>query len=461
MSCECCSSLCSTGSTAPIPKSKAEYERIENIRKKSPPPFYVHCSQVFDSKSMKCLENISFKIDPSIGLIIEIITRKSYEIEQFDDNDIDLRDKFVMPGFVDAHTHIFLHSYDEADSAKQKRDESFVERVIRATNHCKIALMSGYTTYRDLGSEGMQEADANVRDAINRGIAIGPRLFVATKVLASITGVITHTENSIGGTKIPETSEACDGEYEIRKCVRKRLGMGCDVIKFYADYRKRTMRFPPEKPHPYLSSVQFPPENPNPDVILYTQHEMNVLVEEAKNAECPVAVHCATNKAVKMAAKAGVSTIEHGFWCDKDTLLTIKDKGCILVPTLAIAERLYGDNFKSMLTKTYMAWEMGVTQACGGDTGTFNHGENIREVELFVKSGIPVSEALKCLTYNGWLACGGHRCGRQFGWFGVGTAADIVALDITPFKDLASLRSPSFVMKDGKVYKQDGKCKDL
>lgn len=457
MSCECCSTLCSTGHSAPVPKSKEEYQRLKNLRKHHSEPFLVHTSVMFDSKNIKCLENVTLKIDPVIGVIVEVIQRESFAIETLLEGDIDLRGKFVMPGFVDAHTHIFLHSYDEADNAKQKRDESFVERIIRATNHCKTALMCGYTTYRDLGSEGMQEADANVRDAINRGIAVGPRLFVATKVLASVTGIKTHTENSIGGTRIPETSEACDGEVEIRKAVRRRLGMGCDVIKFFADYRKRIMRFPPAKPHPYLSSVQFPPQNPNPDVVLYTQHEMDVLVEEAKNADCPVAAHCATNRAVHMAAKAGVSTIEHGFWCDKETLVEIKKNKCILVPTLAIAERLYGSNFPGMLAKTHAAWKLGVTQACGGDTGTFNHGENIREAELFVESGIPVGDTLKSLTYNGWLACGGHRCGREFGWLGEGTAADIVALEKSPFDSISTLRTPLFVMKDGRVYKNNGK----
>lgn len=456
MSCECCSSICSGGTSAPVPKSQAEYKRLEELKKHSTPPFIVHTSKYFDPKSKTIVYNKSLKIDPVVGLIVEIQERETEEIS-LGEHDIDLRNKFVMPGFVDAHTHIFLHSYDEADNAKQKRDESFVERVIRATNHCKTALMCGYTTYRDLGSEGMQEADANVRDAINRGIMAGPRLFVATKVLASTGGIQTHTENGIGGTKIPVTSEACDGEVEIRKAVRRRLALGCDVIKFFADYRKRIMRYPPATPHPYLSSVKFPPENPNPDVLLYTQHEMNVLVEEAKNAECPVAAHCATNKSVVMAANAGVSTIEHGFWCDEKTLDIIAENNCILVPTLTIAERLYGTNFQYMLTKTYNAWKRGIKQACGGDTGTFNHGENIREVELFVEAGIPLEDALKSLTYYGWLACGGHRCGRNFGWIDEGVAADIVALDESPFENIKTLRNPSLVMKDGQVYKKDSK----
>ncbi|KAG7843771.1 hypothetical protein KL941_004753 [Ogataea angusta] len=418
-------------------------------------PFYVHTSTVFDSLTGQFLTDVSFEVDPATGLISQVLHRESDLPVSV--TDIDLRGKIVMPGFVDAHTHIFLHSYDEADNAKQKRDESFVERIIRATNHCRAALMAGYTTYRDLGSEGMQEADANFRDAINRGIAVGPRLFVATKVLASVAGVKTHTENTIGGTRLPVASEECDGEDEIRKAVRRRIGLGCDVIKFFADYRKRIMRYPPAVQHPYVSSVMFPPENPNPDVVLYTQKEMNVICEEARNADCPVAAHCTTNRAAAMAATAGAHTIEHGFWCNTDTLATLKENGCILVPTLAIAERLYGSRFAEMLVKTHKAWKMGLRQACGGDTGTFNHGENVREAELFLEAGISLEDTLRSLTYHGWLACGSDFCGRRFGWLAEGTAADMVALDKDPRQDTTALRHVSFVMKDGRVYKRNGK----
>lgn len=441
----------------PGPKSDLEYSRLERLKKSAGPPFYIHTSNVFDPLTLEFQQNVSFKIDPVTGLIVEVTKRSSHEITP-GDNDIDLRGKFVLPGFVDAHTHIFLHSYDECDNAKQKTQESLVERVIRSVNHCKIALMAGYTTYRDLGSNGMQEADTNVRDAINRGLTIGPRLFVATKELSSTLGFANHTENRLGGTQVPATSEDCDGVIEVRKAVRRRVGLGCDVVKFFADYRKRVMRFPPAQQHPYLSSVMFPPENPNPDVILFTQEEMNVICEEAKNCNCPCAAHCATNKAVQMASKAGVVSIEHGSWCDTETLQVIKENNSILVPTLTVAERLYGPNFVKILKKTYTAWEMGVLQACGGDTGTFSHGDNIREAELFVKSGIPVEDTLRCLTYNGWLACGDYKCGRMFGWLDKGTAADIVAVDEDPRKDISALRKIAFVMKDGKVYKKNHKC---
>lgn len=136
----------------------------------------------------------------------------------------------------------------------------------------------------------------------------------------------------------------------------------------------------------------------------------------------------------------------------------MKTKNCILFSALTISERLYGSNFSRMLNKTFRVWQKGVVQTCDGDMGTFNHGENIGEVELVVELGIPVEVVLKSLTYNGWLACGSHKCGRVFGWLGEGTAADIIALDESPLDNISIFKTPSFVMKDGKVYKSEGKC---
>ncbi|GME82896.1 unnamed protein product [Ambrosiozyma monospora] len=234
MSCACCSIPNEPPQAAPVPQSKTEGERLTNLRKVLPPPFKIYTTTVFNPLTLKFESDITFTVDPALGLITDVEKRKSSEIpHSLNSNDIDLSGKIVLPGFVDAHTHIFLHSYDEKGNAEQKMSESFVERILRASNHCKTALMAGYTTYRDLGSEGMQEADANFRDAVNRGIVIGPRLYVATKVLASVTGIKTHTENTIGGTRCPVTSEECDGEDEIRKAVRRRLGPSSLHFKCY------------------------------------------------------------------------------------------------------------------------------------------------------------------------------------------------------------------------------------
>jgi len=346
----------------------------------------------------------------------------------------------------------------EASSTVQKRDESFVERVIRAVKHCKIGLMTGYTTYRDLGSESMQEADCNVRDAINRGLMAGPRLFVATRIIASTAAYEVRTENALGGTCCGAGADTADGVDEVRKCVRRRLGAGADIIKFYADYRRRIMRFPPKQQHPYVSSVQFPPKKPNPDNILFTQDEMNAIVEEAEMGDCPVAAHCGSKEAVKAAAKAGALTIEHAYWADEETLQVMKDKGCIFVPTLAVCERFHGPRMADILHNTKRAWEMGIKLACGGDTGTYPHGENARELELMMDAGVPLEDVLHAATVGGWESCGGDRCGRRFGWFAEGVAADIIGLDADP-RDPGvknALRKVSFVMKDAKVWKHGG-----
>ena len=303
----------------------------------------------------------------------------------------------------------------------------------------------------------MQEADCNVRDAINRGLTPGPRLFVATKIIASTASCEIHTENHIGGTCIPAGSDPADGCDEIRKAVRRRIGHGADIIKFYADYRRRIMRFPPKQQHPYISSVVHPPEDPNPTNLVYSLEEMKVIVEEAELADCPVAAHAGTRKAVRFAAQAGSLTIEHAYFgADDETMRIMKDNGCILVPTLAVCERLHKHRFDDILANLKKAWEFGIELACGGDTGTYPHGDNAREMELMVSAGIPIEDVLAACTIGGWKSCGGDRCGRRFGWFEKGLAADVIALDTDPRLDPGALRKVSFVMKDAKVWKQDG-----
>ena len=356
----------------------------------------------------------------------------------------------------------------------QKRDESFVERIVRAVNHCRVALLAGYTTYRwvrqyllhgsdegadhrsDLGSESMQEADVSIRDAINRGLMPGPRLYVATRVLASTAAYEPRTENHIGGTCLPAGCDACDGPDEIRKAVRRRIGHGADVIKFFADYRRRLMRFPPKQQHPYIPSMQFQPEDPNPDYNVFSDEEMRTIVEEAKMAKCPVAAHAHTEEGVIGACKAGAHTIEHGSRAGDAGLQAMKDHDVIMVPTLSTLSRLHKPRFEKIMVQVKKAHDMGIRMACGGDVGTFAHGTNCQEIELMLKAGIPLEEVLYSATYMGWEACGGDMCGRKFGWFEAGCSADLVGLETDPRTDEGAFRKVSFVMKDAKVWKRDG-----
>ena len=303
----------------------------------------------------------------------------------------------------------------------------------------------------------MQEADANVRDAINRGMIPGPRLYVATRVIASTAAYEPRTENHIGGTCLPAGCDAADGPDELRKAVRRRIGHGADVIKFYADYRRRIMRFPPKQQHPYIPSVKFQPAEPNPDYNVFSDEEMKTIVEEARMAKAPVAAHAHTEAGVIAASKAGALTIEHGSRAGDEGLKAMKEHGVIMVPTLAIASKLHAARFPLILKQVKKAHDMGIRLACGGDVGTFPHGDNALEMELMIEAGIPLEDVLEACTVGGWEACGGDLCGRRFGWWEAGCAADVIALDADPRQVKDALRKVSFVMKDAKVWKQDGK----
>ncbi|CAI0647285.1 unnamed protein product [Colletotrichum noveboracense] len=370
--------------------------------------YTLHTSILFDPLIKQVRQNVSITVDSATGLIVRVFERNDEEpfSQTLQEQDIDLRGK-------------------------------------------------------DLGSEGMQECDANLRDAIARGLTPGPRLFVATKVIASTGSFEPRTENSAGGHCLPAGADAVDGVEQCRQAVRRRIAAGADIIKFFADYRRRIMRSPPAQQHPYIPSVLYPPKEPNPDYLVFSQEEMDMIVKEAELAGAPVSAHCCTLKGAMAAIQAGVNTIEHVYFGTDDMLMRMIEKGVIMVPTLAIAEKLHAHRFDQILKQVKRAHDLGVRLACGGDTGTYPHGDNVRELELMIEAGIPVLDVLEYCTVGGWEACGGDLCGRRFGWFAEGLQADIVALDGDPGKNTKALRSVSFVMKDAKVWKEGGIVRDM
>lgn len=190
---------------------------------------------------------------------------------------------------------------------------------------------------------------------------------------------------------------------------------------------------------------------------------MDAIGAEAKVGRAPVAAHASTAEAVTMAARAGVTTIEHGFedFGGTEAIQSMRENGTIFVPTLSVLEQfLAAADLAPILAQTKAVFDADVKMACGGDTGAFAHGDNVREIELFLEAGIPLKDTLAAATIGGWEPCAGEWCGRGFGWVGEGCAADLVGVDVDVegFVRDRGLRGKTvgFVMKDGRVWKRGG-----
>jgi imidazolonepropionase-like amidohydrolase len=251
--------------------------------------------------------------------------------------------------------------------------------------------------------------------------------------------------------------EAVDGPEAVRTAVRRRLAAGADIIKFFADYRRRIMRYPPSQQHPYIVGVTHPPADPNPDLLVFAQEEVEALVSEAKMGKAPVVCHAGTIEGAMIAVRAGVHTIEHAYFADRELFELMKAHNTVFCPTLAVCERVHHRRYHEIKAQTKLAHDIGVRLACGGDTGTYPHGQGVRELELMREAGVPLEDVLEACFIGGWDACGGDLIGMRFGWFAEGLRADIIALSADPREDKYALRKVDFVMKDGQIWKQDGK----
>lgn len=284
----------------------------------------------------------------------------------------------------------------------------------------------------------------------------GPRLFVATKALASTGSYEMRTESE--HTCLPGGADNFDGVEGARLAVRRRIAAGADVIKYFADYRRRIMRFPPTQQHPYVNNICPLPEEANPDILVFNQDEMDVIVQEAKLAKCPVACHAGTIEGAMMAVRAGVSTLEHCYYANEELFKVMAAKKIIFCPTLAVCEQVHAKRYEDIKAQTKLAYDLGVRFACGADIGPLGHGKSAREMECMIEAGLPLEFVLEACFIGGWEACGGNLSGIKFGWFEPGVRADIIALETDPRHHAHALRQVSFVMKDAKVWKRDGKA---
>ncbi|KQC32561.1 amidohydrolase [Nonlabens sp. YIK11] len=402
---------------------------------------FIHAGHLLDTKSGKWLDEMTIKVS---GTEITDVSKGYAAIPQ-DVKYFDFKNQWVLPGLTDMHVHMETEYNPQAYISKFVDDPADV--AYNSVAFAETTLMKGFTTVRDLGGSGI---NISLRDAINKGKLVGPRIFTAGKSIATTGG---HADPTNGGNAAfmgnPGPREGvADGADQAREAVRHRYKNGADCIKITATGG--------------VLSVAKNGSNPQ-----FTVEEIKAITSTAADYGFHVAAHAHGDEGMRRAVEGGVKTIEHGTYMSEETMDLMKKMNCYLVPTITagkeVAMKAEEDGFYPdivvpkakavgpQIQGTFgRAYKRGVPIVFGTDAGVFKHGKNAMEFGYMVEAGMPAMEAIQSATITPAKIL---QMEDQIGQVQKGFFADIIAVSDNPEKNVATLNDVKFVMKDGEVYK--------